>query len=477
MKSTLTRRLALSLFAGATLLATGASAQTFPERIIKMVVPYPAGGPTDVIARIVAEEMGKTLGQNVIVENLAGASGAVGTRAVARAEPDGYTIVFGNNQTHGNNMFLLKEPGYDAIKDFAPLAGAGAFEHVFVVSNMLPVKSIQELIALAKADPGKLNYGSTGVGSGSHLATELFMTRTGIKMTHVPFRGAAPLVTELMAGRIDVSNSTLPSVLAQFQAGEMRAIGACQPATQSAGAGCADLARAGHHQCGCGIMGCFLRPGEHAETGSRQAFGNDPGNPEQARGQGPDHQVGLHVERARPGSVQALPRQGNPDLGGCHQGGQHRARGQLIERPLGPQEVSMGADHHLGRLIDHIHLRVADLETSRAFYRAVLSAVGRSFTSESASHFACDELWVDKADGPVSRVHLAFQAEDRHAVAAFHAAAVAHGGIDNGAPGERDYHPGYYAAFALDPDGNNIEAVFHGPAERSADSVVVQPRL
>ncbi|WP_162419732.1 Bug family tripartite tricarboxylate transporter substrate binding protein [Microvirga brassicacearum] len=229
MKSSITRRLAFGLFAGATLLATAASAQTFPERIIRMVVPYPAGGPTDVIARIVAEEMGKTLGQNVIVENLAGASGAVGTRTVARAEPDGYTIIFGNNQTHGNNMFLLKEPGYDAIKDFAPLAGAGAFEHVFVVSNVLPVKSMQELIALAKADPGKLNYGSTGVGSGSHLATELFMTRTGIKMTHVPFRGAAPLVTELMAGRIDVSNSTLPSVLGQFQAGQMRAIGLASP--------------------------------------------------------------------------------------------------------------------------------------------------------------------------------------------------------------------------------------------------------
>jgi tripartite-type tricarboxylate transporter receptor subunit TctC len=229
MKSPITRRLAFGLFAGATLLANAASAQTFPERIIKMVVPYPAGGPTDVIARIVAEEMGRTLGQNVIVENLAGASGAVGTRTVARAEPDGYTIIFGNNQTHGNNMFLLKEPGYDAIKDFAPLAGAGAFEHVFVVSNTLPAKSMQELVALAKADPGKLNYGSTGVGSGSHLATELFMTRTGTKMTHVPFRGAAPLVTELMAGRIDVSNSTLPSVLAQFQAGEMRAIGLASP--------------------------------------------------------------------------------------------------------------------------------------------------------------------------------------------------------------------------------------------------------
>ncbi|WP_414473524.1 Bug family tripartite tricarboxylate transporter substrate binding protein [Microvirga sp. M2] len=229
MMPSLTRRMAFGLFAGAALLSQAALAETYPSRVIKMIVPYPAGGPTDVIARIVAEEMGKDLGQNTIVENVAGASGAIGTRAVARAEPDGYTIVFGNNQTHGNNMFLLKDPGYDAVKDFAPLAGAGAFEHVFVVKNDLPVKSIPELVGLAKKDPGKLNYGSTGVGSGSHLATELFMTRTGIKMTHVPFRGAAPLVTELMAGRIDVSNSTLPSVLAQFEGGQMRAIGLASP--------------------------------------------------------------------------------------------------------------------------------------------------------------------------------------------------------------------------------------------------------
>jgi len=229
MIHSVTRRLALSLFAGAALFATPAAAQTYPSRVVKMVVPYPAGGPTDVIARIVAEELGRDVGQNVVVENLAGASGAVGTRTVAKAEPDGYTIIFGNNQTHGNNMFLLKEPGYDAVKDFAPLAGAGAFEHVFVVKNDLPARTIPELIALAKKDPGKLNYGSTGVGSGSHLATELFMTRTGIQMTHVPFRGAAPLVTDIMGGRIDVSNSTLPSVLGQFQAGQMRAIGIASP--------------------------------------------------------------------------------------------------------------------------------------------------------------------------------------------------------------------------------------------------------
>jgi catechol 2,3-dioxygenase-like lactoylglutathione lyase family enzyme len=131
---------------------------------------------------------------------------------------------------------------------------------------------------------------------------------------------------------------------------------------------------------------------------------------------------------------------------------------------------------HQGRLIDHVHLRVSDLEASRRVYRAVLKAVGREFTSESPDHFACDELWIDRADGPVSRVHLAFQARDREAVHAFHAAALGAGGRDNGAPGERSYHLGYYAAFALDPDGHNIEAVYHGPAERSAESVIISAK-
>jgi catechol 2,3-dioxygenase-like lactoylglutathione lyase family enzyme len=129
---------------------------------------------------------------------------------------------------------------------------------------------------------------------------------------------------------------------------------------------------------------------------------------------------------------------------------------------------------HQGRLIDHVHLRVANLEASRRFYRAVLNAIGREFTSESPAHFASDELFVDEADGPVSRVHLAFQSADRATVVAFHAAALAHGGRDNGGPGERPYHAAYYGAFAFDPDGNNIEAVFHGPSQRSVESVAVE---
>jgi catechol 2,3-dioxygenase-like lactoylglutathione lyase family enzyme len=136
----------------------------------------------------------------------------------------------------------------------------------------------------------------------------------------------------------------------------------------------------------------------------------------------------------------------------------------------------MTREFHRGRLVDHVHLRVADLEASKRFYKAALTALGRQdAVTEDERHFGADELWIDSAPGPVSQVHLAFQARDHEEVARFHAAALAAGGTDNGAPGERTYHPGYYAAFVLDPDGNNIEAVYHGPARASAESVVVTP--
>jgi len=221
------RRAALALFAAP--FASPALAQGFPTKPVRMIVAYPAGGPTDAIARIVAQDLSGALGQNVVVENVGGASGSIGTRQVAKGDADGHLITFGNNQTHGNNMFLLKDPGYDAVADFAPLVSPGAFEHVFVVRNGLPVASIPELVALAKSKPGELNYGSTGVGSGSHLSTELFMARTGIRMQHVPFRGAAPLTNEIVGERIDVANSTMASVLQLISGGQMRAIGIASP--------------------------------------------------------------------------------------------------------------------------------------------------------------------------------------------------------------------------------------------------------
>jgi catechol 2,3-dioxygenase-like lactoylglutathione lyase family enzyme len=132
-------------------------------------------------------------------------------------------------------------------------------------------------------------------------------------------------------------------------------------------------------------------------------------------------------------------------------------------------------EFHQGRLIDHVHLRVRDLEASKRFYRAVLEAVGREITREGEWSFTADELFVSTDAEPTERLHLAFQAPDRDTVHRFHEAALAAGGRDNGGPGERPYHPGYYAAYALDPDGNNVEAVYHGPARRSAASVVIEP--
>ena len=133
-------------------------------------------------------------------------------------------------------------------------------------------------------------------------------------------------------------------------------------------------------------------------------------------------------------------------------------------------------EFHRGRLLDHVHLRVGDVERSKRFYRAVFGALGREITHEFPGAFASDELFVDKADDYVTRVHLAFQADDPETVTRFHETALANGGRDNGKPGERTYHPGYYAAFVLDPDGNNIEAVYHGPSTRSAPDVVITPQ-
>ncbi|HEU4654481.1 MAG TPA: VOC family protein [Steroidobacteraceae bacterium] len=135
-------------------------------------------------------------------------------------------------------------------------------------------------------------------------------------------------------------------------------------------------------------------------------------------------------------------------------------------------------EFHRGRLIDHVHLRVRSLEASKRFYRAVLGALGKDQgIREADTFFSADELWIDAAAEKSSTLHLAFQAKDHAAVQAFHRAGLAAGGRDNGAPGERKYHPGYYAAFLLDPDGNNIEAVYHGPAEYSAESIVIRPKL
>ena len=220
----LSRRAALTAIAGL-IAAPTARAQTFPSRNISIVVPYPAGGPVDVTARLIAQSVGSNLGQPIAVDNRGGGAGVIGSVAVQHAPPDGHTLILGTNQTHATNQSLLKNYPYDAVKDFAAVAGIADIPHVLVVRRGLEAENVGALVALARKSPGALNYASTGVGSASHLATELFKTKAGVDLQHIPFRGSAPMTTELLAGRVDLTFATLPSVISHIDSGALRALG------------------------------------------------------------------------------------------------------------------------------------------------------------------------------------------------------------------------------------------------------------
>jgi tripartite-type tricarboxylate transporter receptor subunit TctC len=202
-----------------------ASAEEFPNRPITIIVPYTPAGPIDTMARLVAHEVAADLQQSVVVENRPGGSGIIGAVAVARAAPDGYTLVFGTSQTHVINQSMIKNCPYDAVKDFSPVAGITVTPHALVVRKDLPATSLAEFVALAKSKPGALTFGTIGPGSSAHLATELFKIKAGIDMLHVPFKGLSPLTTELLAGRLDLSIAPLPGLIQkQVESGKIRAL-------------------------------------------------------------------------------------------------------------------------------------------------------------------------------------------------------------------------------------------------------------
>jgi tripartite-type tricarboxylate transporter receptor subunit TctC len=217
----LTRRAVLGAMIGL-VAVRGAHAQSFPSRPLTIVVPYPAGGPVDVTARLIAQSV--TLGQPITVDNRGGGAGVIGSVAVQHAEADGHTLILGTNQTHATYQSLLKNCPYDAVKDFTAVAGIADIPHVLVVRRGLDAENVGALISLARKSPGALNYASTGVGSASHLAAELFKTRAGVNLQHIPFRGSAPMTTELLAGRIDLTFATLPSVISHIDTGAVRAL-------------------------------------------------------------------------------------------------------------------------------------------------------------------------------------------------------------------------------------------------------------
>ena len=207
-----------------------AEAPWSPGRPVTMVVPYPAGGPSDALARTVAAEMTRDLGTAVVVENVAGGGAAIGTLRVARGPGDGTQIAFASNQTHATNISLLPDGGgYHPVRDFAPISGLADLQHVLVVRNEVAARTVPEFLALLRAQPGKLTCASTGQGSAAHLTLELFEAKTGLDMVHVPYRGSAPLMNDLMGGHVDVSFATTPTILTQVQAGRLRALAVASP--------------------------------------------------------------------------------------------------------------------------------------------------------------------------------------------------------------------------------------------------------
>lgn len=214
-------RTGLLLLASA-MCASIAFADAYPDKPIRLVVPFPAGGPTDMVARPLAQFLGEQLKQSVIVDNRGGAGGGIGAEVVAKAPADGYTLLMATVGTQAINATLYRKLGYDPVKDFTPISLVAAAPVALVVHPSVPVSSVAELIALAKSKPGSLNFGSAGNGTPGHLTGEMFRAATGVDLKHVPYKGSAPALSDLLGGQIQIMFDPLQSVLAQVRAGRLK---------------------------------------------------------------------------------------------------------------------------------------------------------------------------------------------------------------------------------------------------------------
>lgn len=221
--------LALTASLTASLSTAQTAAQNYPQKPIRMIVPFTPGGSTDILARSIGQELSKAWGQSVIIENIAGAGGSIGADKAAKAPADGYTLLMGHIGTLAVNPSLYPKLPYNPIKDFAPVAWVARVPNVLVVNPNVPAKSVQELVALAKSKPGQLSYGSGGNGSAANLATEYFKMQTETAILHIPYRGTAPAVTDLMGGQIQMLFTGAPAVMGQVKNGQLRALAVSSP--------------------------------------------------------------------------------------------------------------------------------------------------------------------------------------------------------------------------------------------------------
>ncbi len=222
--SSLTRRTLLMLVASLCAYTAAATAQTvYPTKPIRLIIPFPAGGASDVVARLIVQRMTENLGQNIFLDNRGGAAGNIGTEIAAKAPPDGYTLTFGNISTHAINAAIYKLP-FSPERDFAPITVVAVLTNILVVHPTLPVHSVKDLIALAKSRPGQIDYASAGSGSPAHIAGEMFNSMAKVKLNHVPFKGGAQATIDLVAGHVAIMFNAMPAAMPHVRGGRLRAI-------------------------------------------------------------------------------------------------------------------------------------------------------------------------------------------------------------------------------------------------------------
>ena len=211
-------------------LSAGAGAQGhYPDRPVRLIMPFPTGGTMDALARVIGDEISKSWGQTVVVESRAGAAGSIGSQLVARSAPDGYTILFATQSTHGVNSILYKDTPYDPFRDFEPISMVGAAPLLLVVNPKLPVKTVTELVQYIRAQPAGLNYASTSIGGSPHIAAEMFKQAASLNLVHVPYKGSGPAKTDVIAGHVLMLFDNIGSSLPAVQAGQLRALAVTGP--------------------------------------------------------------------------------------------------------------------------------------------------------------------------------------------------------------------------------------------------------
>ena len=251
------RRLALAAFA--LLLAAPAFAQSYPDRPVRIIVPTPAGGPVDVMARLVAAALPESLGQNVVIENKPGAGNIIGSKIAAEAVPDGYTLMVSAASGLIMSPMIYRNPGYDA-SSFTPIALIAETPQLLVINPQLPFKSVADLVAYAKANPGKLNYSTGGIGTLPHLAAELFKKTTGTNIVHVPYKGGGPALTGVVAGEAQMTFDPLATSLQLIKAGKLRALAIAGPVRSDALPGVPTMAESGYQSFTVGAWTALLAP-------------------------------------------------------------------------------------------------------------------------------------------------------------------------------------------------------------------------